>query len=211
MSSARYEAILFDFDGVILDSEPVHFECWREVLRRYGIELDWETYREHCVGVADYQMLEFLGRRAEPSVAADVLWAGYEDKNRLFAERMRQAPPVPDANRRLIEELSGYRLAIVSSSGRAEVVPILEASGLSRHFAAIVCGDDVRRHKPDPEPYRLAAERLGVTRALVVEDSRPGAESGRAAGFDVLEVDTAERTAELVWERLGRDGKAQAP
>ena len=61
----RYEAILFDFDGVLLDSEPLHFACWRQVLLPLGIELDWETYRDHCIGVADRDMVEFLAGRVK--------------------------------------------------------------------------------------------------------------------------------------------------
>ena len=203
ISNNLYDAFLFDFDGVILDSEPVHFDCWRQVLSPHGIALDWDTYARHCVGVADYVMLEFLGGRADPPVPADRLWAEYGRKNRLFVERMVVDPPVPAATRELIPELARHaKLAIVSSSGSAEVEPILGASGLRGYFAAVVCGDHVRRHKPDPEPYLEAAGRLGAVRPLVIEDSPAGVASGRAAGFDVLVIDDAGRTADLVRDKL---------
>jgi beta-phosphoglucomutase len=198
----KYEAILFDFDGVLLDSEPAHFACWREVLAPLGITVDWDTYREHCIGVADYTMLEFLARRASPPVAAERLWAEYSRKNGKFLERMASNPPFPQQTRRLIEDLSDYKLAVVSSSARAEVEPVLAAAGLRRCFDAVVYGEDVERLKPAPEPYLLAAKRLGISTALVVEDSDPGVASGRAAGFDVLRIDHPERLAELVRERL---------
>lgn len=199
-----YEAILFDFDGVLLDSEPVHFACWREVLAPLGVTMDWDTYSEHCIGIADYEMIEFFGDRADPTVPADRLWAQYPLKSERFVERMASNPPFPSQTRKLIEELSGYKLAVVSSSTRAEVEPILAEARLRRYFATVVCGEDVEHLKPAPDAYLLAARRLGISTALVVEDSDPGVESGRAAGFDVVRIDEAARTAELVRAHLAR-------
>jgi HAD superfamily hydrolase (TIGR01509 family) len=97
-------------------------------------------------------------------------------------------------------------LGLVTSSGRREVEPVIVRTGLAPLFGAAVYGEDVKRHKPDPEPYRTAAERLGARRALVVEDSQAGIASGRAAGFEVLEIPHADRTAEMVRTLLGRSG-----
>jgi len=201
--SYLYDSILFDFDGVLLDSEPVHFECWKQVLEPLGVRLDWETYTGYCIGVSDYDMLVFLGSRADPPVPAERLWAEYRHKNDLFLQRMQHDPPVPADTRNLLEELSPrFPLAVVSSSSEREVVAILEAAGLRRHFQTVICSEDVQRHKPDPEPYRTAARRLGVKRPLVVEDSESGEKSARAAGFDVVRVQSAEETAARVRERL---------
>ena len=197
-----YQAILFDFDGVLADSEPVHYACWREVLAPLGVVLDWETFSEHCIGLADYTMIEFLGARATPPVPAETLWKEYSRKNRLFVERMKANPPFPPQTRQLIEDLNGYKLAVVSSSGRAEIEPVLEAAGLRSYFADVICREDVSNPKPAPDPYLLAARRLGVSKVLVVEDSDTGVASGQAAGFNVLRVDNAARTAELVREQL---------
>jgi sugar-phosphatase len=109
---------------------------------------------------------------------------------------------MPHSTRELLASLDGYRLAVVSSSGRAEIEPVLEAAGVRRHFQTIVTGEDVRELKPSPEPYRTAAARLGITRALVVEDSPAGIASGRAAGFEVLEIVEAEQMAGLLRARL---------
>jgi len=97
---------------------------------------------------------------------------------------------------------------VVSSSGRREVEPLLVAGGLRPYFATIVAGDDVERHKPAPEPYLTAARRLGVRRALVVEDSEPGEASGRAAGFDVLRIERADRLSEALADYLKLDRQA---
>lgn len=193
---ARYEAILFDFDGVLLDSEPIHFACWREVLLPLGIDLDWETYRQHCIGVADREMATFLAARSPVPLSAERIFAEYPRKNLAYAARVAARPPFPESTRQLLPELSRrFKLAVVSSSGRLEVEPLLVSGGLRPYFSAVVCGEDVVRHKPHPEPYLLAARQLGISRALVVEDSEPGAASGRAAGFDVLRVESPEQLA----------------
>jgi HAD superfamily hydrolase (TIGR01509 family) len=80
---------------------------------------------------------------------------------------------------------------------------VLIAGGLMERLDTTVFGDDVTRHKPDPEPYLKAASLLGVTRALVVEDSEAGQASGLAAGFDVVRIPTPDQTAELVRRHLG--------
>lgn len=72
-----YEAILFDFDGVLVDSEPVHFECWQQVLLPFGIVLDWNTYSERWIGMPDRSMLASLVDEAHGRFDVDRLWAEY--------------------------------------------------------------------------------------------------------------------------------------
>lgn len=200
---ADYEAVLFDFDGVIIDSEPVHFACWREVLAPLGVTMTWEDYRTHCIGVADEEVLDHWAAQSGGEVTAARMWREYGRKNELFVARMEADPPIPEATRRLLEDLDGLKLAVVSSSGRAEVEPILVAGGVRQHFDDCVFREDVTNYKPHPEPYLLAARRLGIRWPLVVEDSEAGLQSGRAAGFDVVAVDNAANTALLVRQRLG--------
>jgi HAD superfamily hydrolase (TIGR01509 family) len=194
-----YDAILFDFDGVLLDSEPVHCECWAAVLEPAGIRLTWEFYRGHCIGIDDREMLRMLARRQNPPRDWNELWALYPAKKRLFQRRMAAHPPFHPALHGLLADLHAlYKLAVVSSSAVAEISPLLEAGGLSDRFDTVVGGDDVERHKPAPEPYLLAASRLNARAPLVVEDSEAGIASGRAAGFDVLEVRNPTEVPELL-------------
>jgi beta-phosphoglucomutase len=197
-----YEAILFDFDGVLVDSEPVHFECWREILEPFGIPLEWKTYSEHCIGISDRAMLASLCEQKNPPLDIEILLPEYPKKKQMFRDRMIQHPCVTPEVLRLLDELHGYKLAVVTSSGRSEVEPILVACGIRERFDTAVFGGDVKRLKPAPDPYLLAMERLGVTRALVVEDSAPGEESGRAAGCHVVRVKDQSEVPAAVRARL---------
>jgi beta-phosphoglucomutase len=181
-----FDSILFDFDGVLMDSEPVHFACWREVLLPLGVSLEWGYYLDYGIGIDDKLMLQ---RLAGEERDWRELWAQYPAKKELFHSRMVAAPPFPEGLAALLEDLrAAYRLAIVSSSSSSEIEPLVERAGLRHYFATIVGGDSVTRHKPAPEPYLLAAERLQARTPLVIEDSAAGAAAGRAAGFAVLEI-----------------------
>jgi beta-phosphoglucomutase len=183
-----FQAIFFDFDGVLLDTEPVHWASWAEVLQGVELDLTWEYYRDHCIGIDDCDMLREIARAATPPRDWETLWTLYPAKKKLFQSRMTD-PPFEGNLRSMLPDLErDYRLAVVSSSACAEIEPLLHAGGIREHFATIVGGEDVQRHKPAPDPYLLAAGRLGVERALVIEDSAAGIASGRAAGFEVLAV-----------------------
>src|SRR5580692_3789110 len=181
----EFQAILFDFDGVLVDSEPVHCDCWREVLAPLGVPVTWELYAAHCVGAVDSKMVEVFAKLADPPADPAKLWERYPLKKQFFRELSAQ-----------------YKLGVVSSSSHAEIEPFLEAAGIRQYLGTVVGGDDVKRHKPAPDPYVLAGERLGIQTALAVEDSAPGIESARAAGFTALQIADPARMMELVRTRL---------
>ncbi len=188
MKTNGYQAVLFDFDGVLVNSEPVHYECWCEVLKPYGFDLDWETYARNCIGISDRKMLEKFAADVGPPVELEMLLAEYPRKKEMFRARMETAAVFNADTIEMLSSLDGYKLAVVSSSARSEVEPTLVRFGVRDRFDAIVCGWEAAKLKPAPDPYLKAAEMLGVTRALVVEDSDAGETSGRAAGFDVLRI-----------------------
>jgi len=184
-----FDSILFDFDGVLADTEPIHFACWREVLTPFGIELTWDYYERECIGVSDRDMLRRLGATRRPPISADEIWPSYSLKRRNFQARIAAAPPFLASTLDLIQDLKhSFKLAVVSSSHRSEVEPALERAGIRDCFQAIVCGREVPNLKPAPDPYLCAAELLGVRRPLVVEDSDAGVAAGTAAGFEVLRL-----------------------
>lgn len=197
-----FEAILFDFDGVLVDSEPVHYECWLEILQPFGIHMAWHTYAKNCIGVSDRAMIQEMCLAANPPADFNAIWQQYPRKRELFRERMAASDPFLDDTIDLIKSLSDYRLAVVSSSGRSEVEPPLIKAGIREHFGALVCGLEAGALKPAPEPYRRAAELLGVKRALVVEDSEAGEQAGRAAGFRVVRVSSPATVKALVLDAI---------
>jgi beta-phosphoglucomutase len=187
----RFDAILFDFDGVLLDSEPLHCQAWAEVLAPFGIRLDWEFYRERYVGMDDRVMLREIGAAATPPIDWHELWAQYPRKKELFRSYMDRPPFLPELDSLLRRLHPEYKLAVVSSSARIEIQPTLETGGLASYFDVLITGEDVENHKPAPDPYLLAARVTGARSPLVVEDSPPGIASARAAGFEVLAVKSA--------------------
>jgi len=199
----EFDSILFDFDGVLCDSEPVHWACWAEVLASLGVTLDWEFYRDECIGIDDREMIRMMATRANPPREWDTLWAQYPAKRDLFRARMLETPPFPASLAPFLEDIHAqYKTAVVTSSGRSEIEPMLQAGGLLHHFDTLVCAADTKLHKPAPDPYLLAAERLQTRSALVVEDSAAGLASGRAAGFEVLAILNPAEVPNVVKQRL---------
>jgi HAD superfamily hydrolase (TIGR01509 family) len=198
-----FDAILFDFDGVLADTEPVHFACWAEALAPLGIALDWDFFRENCVGIDDRTMVPLLAAHANPPRDWESLWACHPEKSALFRRRTLESPPFAPELGGFLRRLHGtYKLAVVTASSRVEIEPLLAAGGIAGYFDALVCGKEAGRHKPAPDPYLRAASLLDAKNPLVVEDSEAGVASGRAAGFEVLAVGRAADMLELVLRRL---------
>ena len=191
-------AIFFDFDGVLVASEPVHYECWAEVLAGYGMPLTEQFYFDNFVGISNQEMMGVLCRHYGKAHSREFFEECYAKKKVLYATRVLEACRTPDDLAAFIRGQAGtYRLGVVSSSARSEVEPLLVREGLRGSLAALVCGrEDVENLKPAPDPYLRALEMVnaGADKAvqpqecLVVEDSSPGAESARLAGMRVLRV-----------------------
>jgi HAD superfamily hydrolase (TIGR01509 family) len=181
-------ALLFDFDGVLADTEPLHFKCWQELLLPKGISLYWDYYQTNCIGISDRQMLSTLGKIGPIVYSIDELMPLYPLKKQLFRNRAAQKRLIaPD----LLAEITNckqFKMAVVTSSGKTEIEPILLREGVMPLLATAVYGNEVKALKPDPEPYLTAMERLEAKHAIAFEDSRSGIQSARAAGCNVIEV-----------------------
>ena len=189
----RPAAVLFDFNGVLMDDEEYHWRAFRAVLAPLGIALSRKRY--------DRRYLAFDDSTALRTMLADARRTGalYEDllrrKRRLFRrlceEHVRIEPPVV----RLIRRLARHTpLAIVSGAARLEIVRALRQARIAREFRAIVSSEDVGRCKPDPEGYLLGLRRLGIGKgkgSVAVEDSPGGIRAARAAGLRVVAVATS--------------------
>lgn len=196
-------AILFDFDGVIVDSEPLHWAALNEVLALHGVpQVSKEYYYENMLGLDDRGLFRDSFGGAGKDLPADMVPALIAEKSRRFLTMARREAIVLPGAAELITAVSQrYLLAICSGALRREIEAILETAGLRRHFSVIVAADDVERGKPDPQGYLLAMQRLQEQRpleppltaaeCLVIEDSLPGIEAGKEAGMACLAVATS--------------------
>jgi len=175
--------VVFDCDGTLVDSEPLSGEAWRRVLAPYGYELT-EGDLAACVGRPYAATHAYLAQRvALPD--ADAVWPVLSRE--LFALIDSSLEPFEDALE-AVEELRarGVPIAVASSSVRERLDRTLARAGLE--FEITIAGDEVEHGKPAPDMFLLAAERLGVARCVVVEDSPPGVQAGIAAGMPTLAV-----------------------
>jgi HAD superfamily hydrolase (TIGR01509 family) len=186
---AGMAAVLFDMDGLLIDSEPLWFQVETSVMTRLGGQWSEADQQELLGSSLDNAVRYFLARAAVPADPAEVaewVMGGIVDQ-----VRERGVTVMPGAASLVAEvAASGLPYALVTSSQRRFVDAVLARTGL--RFPAVVCGSDVTRGKPDPEPYLLAARRLGVppARCLALEDSPAGVSAAEAAGCAVVAVPT---------------------
>ena len=189
-------AVFLDFDGVLVDSEPLHYECWAQVLRPLGIVFSQEDYTARYVGVSNRAMVQDLCDRFGRPGGRDFFEAQYREKKVLYARRAATELRIPaDLIGLLLTPGNSLDFGVVTSSNKSEVEPCLIAAGIRDRLAVLVCDRDVQRLKPEPDPYLKALELLSArgetlraSSCLVVEDSGPGVESAQRAGMQVLQV-----------------------
>ena len=182
------EALVFDFDGTLVDSMPMHFRCWQRTLATVGLTFDHATF-QRWGGVPTREIVRRLS--ADQGVAVDVeaVIAAKEACTRAHAHEAMPIEPVMAIAR---AHRGTLPMAIATGGPRALVGPRLDVLGIRDWFGAIVTADDVEYGKPHPEPFLRAAQLLGVdpTRCRAYEDAPSGMESARAAGMDVVDVAT---------------------
>ncbi len=189
------KAIIFDFDGVVVESEPVHFRAFQEVMAPLGITFDYDDYQRDLIGFDDREAFAFLleQRQSGPEPTGTVpsmrelCMAKLEVFERLIVEDGMPAVP---GTLELIDEAhaAGFPIAIASGATRADIELILADLDRRDRFEIIVTADDVQRSKPDPTTYRLAAEKLGVAPgdAWAIEDTDAGLASATDAGLRAI-------------------------
>jgi beta-phosphoglucomutase len=195
-------AVIFDFDGVIADTESLHWRAFQHVLEPVGLGISWDDYVAELIGYDDRdayrviygrggkaldpeEMAGLIGRKAEAFMAlatadGDVLYPGAPELIHTLAD-------------------AGWALAICSGSLRKDIEAILHGTELLNQFDVVVTSDDVTVSKPNPESYHQAVERLGLPpdRAVVIEDTPAGITAARGAGLRVVGITTTHKGAVL--------------
>ncbi|MEO7048283.1 MAG: HAD family phosphatase [Ferruginibacter sp.] len=182
----RFKGVLFDMDGVIINSEPIHNLKWSEVLRDLGIHAG-VVWFERFAGVPDSVIAEEIIRTFGPVKSSKEL---IQQKNLKYSRyiqlEIKQIPELTDA----MKSLGQYKLGLVTASNKAEANMITHKMGIEYLFDTIVGGDEVTNNKPDPDIYLKAAGALNIDPALciAVEDSYFGVQSAKNAGLFVIGI-----------------------
>ncbi len=191
-------AVIFDMDGVIVDSGSLHFQSWQEAFASHGIKFSRKDFSQAFGRVNKDIIADKLGNKA----TTGLVHAIGEEKESIFRRLVQTCglEALPGAIG-LIENLDrqGFRLAVASSAPRANIELILGKLGLQQCFQASVSGEDVTRGKPDPQPFLLAAERLGAKpeQSAVIEDAPAGIEAACRAGMAAIGITTSHKRAEM--------------
>jgi HAD superfamily hydrolase (TIGR01509 family) len=184
-------ALIFDFDGLILDTEAPEFQCWQEIYEAHGCRLELETWAA-CIGTVDaFDPHRHLESQLGRSLDVDEVRAR---RGSRFAELIAEQTILPGITRCIEDaERLGLKLGVASSSSRDWVAGHLSRLGLLGRFAAIKCADDVERVKPDPALYVATLAALGVrpAQALALEDSPNGILAAKRAGLWCVAVPNA--------------------
>jgi 2-phosphoglycolate phosphatase len=184
----NFAAVIFDLDGVLVDSEPLHLRATQAALGARGPSFT-ERDNRAFIGATDADLMRVLRILFD---LPDSTAALVEAKTRHLLARLRSEgrplPGVPGVPREL--RAAGWRLGLASASPRIVIEAVLAMLGLEREFEAIVAGDEVARGKPAPDGFLLAADRLGThpEQCLLVEDSRNGVLAAKAAGMRVAAI-----------------------
>lgn len=189
--------IIFDLDGVLVDTSEFHRQSWFDLAQREGFEMSDEFFYK-TFGMQNYQILAMLAGRELPRDEIDRLarW-----KEQRYRELAKEKLTLMSGAKGLLEDLkdNGFLVAIGSSAPRANLDFVLELTGVNGYFDACVTGEDVSNGKPAPDTFLKAAERLSLApaRCAVVEDAVQGVEAAKNAGMPVVAVTATRSRADL--------------
>ncbi len=189
---ALHDAFIFDCDGTLADSMPAHYDAWCFALTHCGAGFTFDEPTFYGLGgMPSWEIVDLLNRRHGTRLLnEDVMKAKEEGYLRALA-KVAPIPPVVELAG--LARQAGKPAAVASGGIRPVVLQTLQAIGMADRFPVVVTADDVRRHKPSPDIFLLAAEKLGVSpeRCLVLEDSPLGEQAARAAGMSCAMVKRA--------------------
>jgi beta-phosphoglucomutase len=180
-------AVIFDMDGVLVDSAPAHFESWQRLARQEGITITREQF-DAGFGRQNKDIIPMFFGAVSMQRLAEIA----ERKEKIYREIVSDRVPAVPGAAALVKNLAarGVSLAVGSAGPRKNIEMVLRAMGIAGDFRAVVSGEDASRGKPDPQVFQMACERLGLppARCVVIEDALAGVEAAKAAGTAVAAV-----------------------
>lgn len=204
---ATTKAVLWDMDGVLVDSARFHYEGYRRLLAELGRHLDFDYYSQNLIGLRNETILRRVLGELPPEEIETLASRKEEYFREAVAGKVEALPGAAALVRRLRE--AGIAMAIVSSTPRRNIDLVVSSLGLEDAFGTLVGAEDAERGKPDPEGFLVAAERLGAAPpdCVVLEDAPEGIRGAKAAGMRAIGVATTRppdrlTEADLVVERL---------
>ena len=200
-------AVIFDFDGVISDSEPAHFKAFNQLLADYQINLSKEQYYSKYLGTTDEELLRMVSAEYNTDYKGTEIDELVRRKAVFFAELIEKENHIVEGVVQLLESLAknNIRIAICSGASAEDIDVMLDGSGLEKYFQVIVASDHVPKGKPDPAGYTLALEKLNQTetnpilpcQTVAIEDSHWGIEAAAAAKMHTIAVAGTYQAQEL--------------
>jgi beta-phosphoglucomutase len=188
MKTMKFKAAIYDLDGVIVDTVPLHFKAWQRMFSEYGKEFSFDDYKQKVDGIPRVD-----GCRAILTDASDdIIKAACDKKQGYYLEYLEsEGVKVYDTTISLIKELrtNGIKTAVISSSKNCP--KILDSAGITDLFFVQINGNDITKGKPDPQIFLMAAERLGINPdgCVVFEDATLGVEAAKRAGMLCVGID----------------------
>ena len=191
------EAILFDLDGTLADTDSIHFSVWQDILIRYDLDIDRAFYRQRISGRTNSRIIKDI----IPQLSLEDAWKLATEKEESYRRIAKSLLPTPGLDKLLsLTDRANLKRAIVTNAPEDNAVYMLQILGLSDTFPTIIMAKDAPPGKPDPAPYLLALSRLETQshNAIAVEDSIAGIRSAVGAGIYTIGITTSYPASDLI-------------
>ena len=202
------EAIIFDFDGIIVNSEPIHHEAYQVVLEPMGLGFSWEDYETFYMGFDDRDAFREYFKRIKRDLPPKLLNELVAKKAAIFPELSAKAQPYPGVVELIKSASRETKVGLCSGALRSDIDPVIARLDVAKCFSAIVTADEVHVSKPDPQCYKLCLLRLGAknpAHCVAIEDTPAGIAAAKGAGMKVCAVTNSHEYATVAHADLTVD------
>jgi beta-phosphoglucomutase family hydrolase len=206
------KAVIFDFDGVITDSEVVHMRTFNRLLAQFDFKIEPEDYYSNYLGLSDRDLLKTLIEQDKIPASVEDIPDLIRQKNKMFEQIMNNEGQLFDGVREFLDKLkqTDIRIAICSGALLSEIKLILDKTGLEDYFEQVVSAEQVERGKPYPDGFELALKRINKDKqgkiepseCIVIEDSGWGIDAANAAGMHTVAVTNSFKKEDLAAAEL---------